>query len=40
MRHRLVHDYEGTNWTIMAEAALVEVPLLVARVKDLLEKSR
>ena len=40
MRHRLVHDYERTNWTIMAEAALVEVPLLVARVKDLLEKSR
>lgn len=36
MRHRLVHDYEGTNWTIIAEAALVEVPLLVDRIRDLL----
>ena len=36
MRHRLVHDYEGTNWTIIAEAALVEVPLLVAYVRELL----
>lgn len=38
MRHRLVHDYEGTNWSIIAEAALVEVPLLVSHIRHLLKE--
>lgn len=33
MRHRLVHDYEGTNWSFVAEAVLVEVPALVEQAR-------
>ena len=36
LRHRLVHDYEGTNWKFVAEAALVEVPQLVRQAEALL----
>lgn len=37
LRHRLVHDYEGTNWGFIAEAVLVEVPQLVKQIEGLLE---
>ena len=36
LRHRLIHDYEGTNWKFVAEAALIEVPQIVEQVEGLL----
>ncbi len=36
MRHRLVHDYEGTNWKVVAEAALVDVPEFAGQVRSIL----
>ena len=35
MRHRLVHDYDGTNWSIIAEAVLTELPTFIAQVREL-----
>ena len=40
LRHRLVHDYEGTNWRFVAEATLVEVPQLVEQARVLLGQVR
>ena len=36
LRHRLVHDYEGTNWNIIAEVVFEEIPKLIKQVKSLL----
>lgn len=38
MRHRLVHDYEDTDWGIVSSAIFDKVPELVARVKVILEE--
>lgn len=37
MRHRLVHDYEGTNWSIVAHTVLEDVPAFVARAREILD---
>lgn len=29
LRHRLVHDYDGTNWNIIVEVVFEEIPELV-----------
>lgn len=29
LRHRLVHDYDGTNWNIIADVVLEELPVLI-----------
>ena len=36
LRHRLVHDYDGTNWSIIAEVVFEEIPVLLEKVKDLI----
>lgn len=36
LRHRLVHDYDGTNWNIIADVVLEELPLLIEELKNLL----
>ena len=36
LRHRLVHDYEGTNWTIIAEVIFEELPAFISQIKPLL----
>lgn len=36
LRHRLVHDYDGTNWSIIAEVVFEELPTLAKQIKELL----
>ena len=35
LRHRLVHDYDGTNWNIIAEVVFEELPILLTQLKKL-----
>lgn len=34
--HRLVHDYDGTNWNIIAEVVFVELPILIRQLETCL----
>ncbi len=36
LRHRLVHDYDGTNWNIIADVVFEELPELVVQLKELI----
>ena len=36
LRHRLVHDYDGTNWNIIADVVFEELPRLLEKVSGLL----
>ncbi len=36
LRHRLVHDYDGTNWTIITDVVFDELPVLEEQLKELL----
>ena len=36
LRHRLVHDYDGTNWNIIVEVVFDELPLLVEKIEKIL----
>ena len=33
MRHRLVHDYDGINWTIISEVIFGDMPGFVDQIK-------
>ena len=35
LRHRLVHDYDGTNWNIIVEVVFEEIPALIAQIEKL-----
>lgn len=35
LRHRLVHDYDGTNWNIIADVVFEELPILIEELKKL-----
>ena len=37
VRHRLVHDYDGTNWNIIADVVFEELPILINQLKELLD---
>jgi len=37
LRHRLVHDYDGTNWNIIAEVVFEELPVLVEQIRKLID---
>ena len=37
VRHRLVHDYDGTNWNIIADVVFDELPILINQLKELLD---
>ncbi len=36
LRHRLVHDYDGTNWNIIADIVYEEIPDLITKLEELL----
>lgn len=36
LRHRLVHDYDGTNWNIIADVIFEEIPTLIEELKKIL----
>ncbi len=35
LRHRLVHDYDGTNWNIIADVVFEEIPLLIKELEKI-----
>lgn len=35
LRHRLVHDYDGTNWNIIVDVVFEELPVLIEELKKL-----
>ena len=37
LRHRLVHNYEGTNWEIIADVVFDEIPVLIKQLQDILK---
>ena len=39
LRHRLVHDYDGTNWNIIVEVVFEEIPALIAQIEKLSKKA-
>ena len=36
LRHRLVHDYEGTNWNIIADIVFQDLPEFINQIDELL----
>ena len=36
LRHRLVHNYDGTNWNIIADVVFEELPILFRQLKELI----
>ena len=36
LRHRLVHDYDGINWTIIVEVLFHDMPAFVVSIRCLL----
>ena len=36
LTHRLVHDYDGTNWNIIADVVLKELPILIEQIQRLM----
>jgi uncharacterized protein with HEPN domain len=39
LRHRLVHDYEGTNWNIIVRIILIELPVFIDKARTISEAS-
>ena len=37
LRHRLVHDYDGTNWNIIAEVVFEELSVLVKQIEEMMK---
>lgn len=35
VRHRLVHDYDGTNWSIIADVVFEELPILIKQLEEI-----
>ena len=38
LRHRLVHNYEGTNWEIIAEVVFEKLPILIEQTQAILNQ--
>ena len=38
LRHRLVHDYEGTNWSIIVEVVFDDMEPFVESIKSILKE--
>ena len=36
LRHRLIHDYDGTNWNIIVEVVFDELPVLIEKIEKLM----
>ena len=39
LRHRLVHDYEGINWSVIVEVIFSEMPAFVEQVRKVCESA-
>ena len=39
LRHRLVHDYDGTNWNIISEVVFEELPILIEQLRACLTEN-
>ena len=39
LRHRLVHDYEGTNWHIVIRVIFENLPAFIKQVRTLLPEN-
>lgn len=37
LRHRLAHNYEGTNWSIISTVLLEEIPSFIEQVRSILD---
>ncbi len=37
LRHRLIHDYDGTNWNIISDVVFEELPVLLKQLDDLID---
>lgn len=37
LRHRLAHNYEGTNWSIISEVLLEDIPVFIDQVRNILD---
>lgn len=35
LRHRLIHDYDGTNWNIIVDVVFEELPILIKQLEKL-----
>ncbi len=35
LRHRLVHDYDNTNWEMISDIVFMEIPELIKRLKEI-----
>lgn len=35
LRHRLVHDYEGTNWTMVADIVVDDLPSFLKQIEEI-----
>ena len=35
LRHRLIHDYDGTNWNIIVNVVFEELPVLIVQLEKL-----
>lgn len=40
LRHRLVHDYDGTNWKMISDIIFTEIPELAKRLRALHDEKR
>lgn len=38
LRHRLIHDYDGVNWTIIVEVIFKEMDPFIQAIKRILEE--
>lgn len=38
LSHRLVHDYEGTNWQMIVEVVFEDIPALLVQLEKLVNK--
>lgn len=38
VRHRLIHDYDGTNWTIIADIVFEELPVLIEQLEKIINR--
>ena len=36
LRHRLVHDYDGTNWSIIVNVVFEELPVFIEQLEKLI----
>lgn len=36
LRRRLIHDYDGTNWNIIADIVFEELPVLIEQLQKLM----